>query len=176
VAVLVLSVAACGGGAGNTTTNSAAGGSSSVQWANGICTSFTTWKNSLESIKTDFKSQPSESQLRQAGRQVENATQTLARSLKQLGKPDTAQGATAKKNLDALATSLETGMDKLKDTLNTSASGDAGVLAQISTIAATLSAMGNHLELAGANLKNFAPSDDLRQAFHQAAACQPYVS
>ena len=176
MAVLVLSVAACGGGAGNTTTNSAAGGSSSVQWANGICTSFTTWKNSLESIKTDFKSQPSESQLRQAGRQVENATQTLARSLKQLGKPDTAQGATAKKNLDALATSLETGMDKLKDTLNTSASGDAGVLAQISTIAATLSAMGNHLELAGANLKNFAPSDDLRQAFHQAAACQPYVS
>jgi hypothetical protein len=60
VAVLVLSAAACGGGGGsNTTTSTAAGGTSAEQWANGVCSSFTAWQKSLESIKTGVTSQPS---------------------------------------------------------------------------------------------------------------------
>lgn len=174
---LVLSVAACGGGggAGPTTTTAAAGGSSAVQWANGVCSSFTTWKQSLESIKTDVKSRPSESQLRQAGRQVENATEKLARSLKQLGKPETAQGEAAKQQLDRLATALEDGMSQLEDTLKSNSSGGGSVLSQISAISATLATLANKLELAGGNLKQLAPSGELRQGFHQAAACRQYV-
>lgn len=176
VAVLVLSAAACGGGGGNTTTTTtSAGGTSAVQWANGICSSFTTWEKSLRSIQTSVTSQPSKSQLRQAGRQIERATETLARSLKQLGKPETAQGEAAKKNLDALATTLQNGMNQLKKTLNTAPSGAAGALSQISAITATLTNMANKLKLAGANLKNIAPSGELQQAFRQASACKQYV-
>jgi DNA repair exonuclease SbcCD ATPase subunit len=175
VAVLVLSAAACGGGGSNTTTSTAAGGTSAEQWANGVCSSFTTWTKSLESIKTGVASQPSKSQLQQAERQIESATETLAQSLKQLGRPETAQGEAAKKNLDALATTLQTGMDTLKQTLNSSSSGAAGTLAQISAITATLSTMANKLKLAGENLKNFAPSGELKQAFQQASACQKYI-
>jgi hypothetical protein len=174
VAVLVLLTAACGGGGERTTT--AAGGTSPAEWANGVCSSVTTWKQSLESIKDTVASQPSPSQLRRAGRKVERATETLARSLKELGTPETAQGEAAKKSLDTLATSLQNGMNKLEQTLGSSPSGVAGTLAQISALTATLSSMAHALELAGGNLKDLAPGDELEQAFHQASACKSLVN
>jgi len=175
VAALVLVAAACGGGKSNTTTSTAAGGTSAEQWANGVCSSFTTWTKSLESIKTSVSSQPSKSALQQAEKQIETATETLAHSLRSLGTPDTAQGQAAKKNLDTLATTLQSGMNQLKQTLNSNSSSAAGTLAQISAITATLSTMASKLKLAGGNLKNFAPSGELRQAFQQASACQKYI-
>ena len=173
VAVLVLSAAACGGGGSKTTTTTASG-TPTDQWAGGVCTSITTWKKSLETIKTNVAANPSESSIKKAGQQFEAATETLATSLKGLGKPDTAQGQAAQQNIDTLATTLEGGMNKIKQTLKSS-SGAAGVLSQITTITGTLSAMANNLKMAGNNLKNFAPSGELQQAFKNASACQPYV-
>jgi hypothetical protein len=175
LATLVLAAAACGGGGSDTTTSTAAGGTSSEQWATGVCSSFTTWKKSLESIKTDVTSNPSKSALQQAGHDIDSATETLAKSLKDLGKPETAQGQAAKKSLDTLAAQLQSGMDKINETLNSSSSGAAGALTQVSTISATLANMANSLKLAGGNLKNFAPDHELEQAFQQASACKQYV-
>ena len=172
---LVLSAVACGGGGSNTTTSTAAGGTSAEQWANGVCSSITTWEKSLRRIQSSVASQPSKSALKTAAQQVESATQTLAQSLKQLGKPETAQGEAAKKNLDALATALQTGMSQLKTALNNAPSGAAGTMAQISALTATLTTMASKLKLAGGNLKDFAPSGELEQAFRQASACQKYV-
>jgi hypothetical protein len=173
VVALVLSAAACGGGGGKTTTSTAAGGTSAAQWATGVCSSVTTWKKSLQSIQTNVASQPSKTALQNAGKQIETATETLAHSLKQLGKPDTAQGEAAKKNLDTLATTLQLGMTQIKNALNKPSSG--GTMAQIATISTTLSAMANNLKMAGSSLKNFAPSNELKQAFEQSSACKPYI-
>jgi hypothetical protein len=167
-AVLVLVVAACGGGGQTTTTE---GGTTAEAWANGVCSSFTTWKSSLEKVKTDFTSQPSPAQLQKAGQDIEHATQTLATSLKQLGTPETAQGQAAKQSLDMLATSLESGMNKINQELKSG----GGVLSQVMTIGTTLTMMANSLKLAGSNLKSLAPGADLQQAFQQASACQKYV-
>ena len=167
---LVLSVAACGGGGGKNTT-STAGGVSAEAWANGVCSSFTTWKSSLESAKKNFTSQPSESQLRKTGREIEQATQTLASSLKELGKPNTTQGQQAKQSLDQLATSLENGKNKIDQSLK---SGD-GLMLQVASIGTTLTTMANSFKLAGANLKSLAPGAELQQAFKQAGACKQYV-
>ena len=176
MAVLVLAASACGGGGSSSpTTTATTGGTSAEQWANGVCSSFTTWKKSLQSIQTSVTSQPSKAALQKAARQVESATETLAQSLKQLGKPETAQGEAAKKNLDTLATTLQTGMNQLRQTLDNAPSGAAGALSQISALTATLTTMANKLKLAGSNLKNFAPSGELQQAFHQAGACRQYV-
>jgi hypothetical protein len=174
VAVLALSAAACGGGS-NTTTSTAASGTSAEQWASGVCSSVTSWKNSLRSIQTSVASQPSKSSLQKAAQEVESATETLAQSLKQLGKPDTAQGEAAKQNLDALANTLQSGMTQLKSTLNNAPSGAAGTLSQISALTTTLTSMANKLKLAGVNLQNFAPSGELKQAFEQSSACKQYV-
>jgi exonuclease VII large subunit len=168
-AMLVLAVVACGGG--KSTTSTAAGGTTAEAWANGVCSSFTTWKSSLEKAKTDFTSQPSPAQLQKAGQDIEQATQTLAQSLKQLGTPETAQGQAAKQSLDTLATSLENGMNKINQELKSG----GGILSQVTTIGATLTTMANSLKLAGSNLKSLAPGADLEHAFQQASACQKYV-
>src|SRR3954465_14272110 len=147
------------------------GGASAEAWGSGVCSSLTTWKTSLESIKTDVTTQPSESQIRQAGRDFDSATKTLTQSLEQLGTPDTAQGQAAKQSLDTLVTTLDNGMNKIDDALSSSGS----VLSQISTISATLATMASDLKLAGANLDQPAPSGELRQAFRQAGACKQYV-
>ena len=173
VAVLALSVAACGSGGSNTTTT--AGSTSAEQWAGGVCSSVTTWKKSLQSIETSVTSQPSKSQLQHAAQEVESATETLAQSLKHLGTPDTAQGETAKQNLGALADTLQSGMTKLKTTLSKAPSGTAGTLSQISALTATLTSLAYKLKLSGTNLQSFAPDGELKQAFHQSSACQPYV-
>jgi hypothetical protein len=173
VAVLALSAAACGGG--SNTTTSTAGTTSAEQWASGVCSSVTTWKKSLRSIQAGVTSQPSKSALQTAAQQVESATETLAQSLKQLGKPDTAQGAAAKQNLDALANTLQSGMTQLKATLNNAPSGTAGTLSQISALTTTLTSLANKLKVAGVNLQNFAPDGELKHAFNQASACQQYV-
>jgi len=172
VVALALSAAACGGGS-NTTT--AAGGTSAEQWATGVCSSVTTWKKSLQSIRAGITSQPSKSQLQNAAGEVESATETLARSLKQLGKPETAQGEAAKQNLGALANTLQSGMTQLKTTLNNAPSGTAGTLSQISALTTTLTSMAYKLKLAGTNLQNLAPDGELQQAFHQSSACQQVV-
>ena len=174
VVALVLAVSACGGGGGGDTTTTTSSETSAADWATGVCSSFTTWKTSLESIKTNVASEPSKSALQKAGQQIESATTTLTTSLKQLGKPDTAQGQAAKQNIDTLATSLETDMNKVKDTLNSTSSGGASSLSAISSVSATLASMAQNLTLAAGNLKSFAPSGELKQAFHESSACQPY--
>lgn len=170
--MLVLAAAACGGGGGPSATTTE-GRTSSEAWANGVCSSFATWKKSLESIKNDVTSQPSKPQIRQAGRQIESATRTLVRSLKQLGTPDTAQGEAARKDLDTVVNTVDSGMNKLDQALKSSSS--AGLLSQLSTIGATLASMASSLQLAGGNLKQLAPDGELRQAFQQASACQPFL-
>jgi hypothetical protein len=166
---LVLSLAACGGGGKNTT--STAGETSAKAWATSVCSSFIAWRSSLEIAKTEFTSHPSESQLRKTGRDIERATQTLARSLKQLGTPETAQGQAAKQSLDTLATSLENGMNKIDQTLT---SGD-GLMLQVAAMGTTLTSMANSLQLAGSNLKSLAPGAELQQAFKQSSACKAYA-
>lgn len=173
---LVLTAAACGGGGKSetTTTAAAAGGSSTVQWAGGVCSALTTWKTSIQNIH--LTGHPKGSALEEAGNQVEEATQTLAQSLKKLGKPDTAQGQAAKEGVDSLATVLSNDVAKIKETLKPTPPTAAAALQQVSAVTATLATMAHNLTLAVGHLKQFDPSGELEKAFHQAPACSAYVS
>jgi hypothetical protein len=174
-ATLVLTAAACGGGDSGTTSTTASG-TSAEAWATGVCSSVTTWKTSLGNIKASVTgSVPTKSQLEKAGQDIVAATQTLTKSLKQLGKPETAQGQAAKQNVDTLATTLQNDLDKIQQALKSGSSGSGGTMAEITTLSTTLAAMANNLKIAGDNLKQFAPSGELQQAFQQADACKPYV-
>jgi ABC-type transporter Mla subunit MlaD len=176
---LVLAAAACGGGGKSDTTTTTAtaaagGGSSAVQWAGGVCSALTTWKTSIQGIH--LSAHPKGSALEEAGNQVEDATQTLAQSLKKLGKPETAQGQAAKEGVDSLATVLSNDVEKIKETLKPTPPTAAAALQQISAVTATLAAMAHNLTLAVGHLKQFDPSGELEKAFHQAPACSPYIS
>lgn len=171
-AALVLAATACGGGKGETSTTT--GASATVQWASDMCTAFTTWKNSLKSIH--LGAHPSSSDVQKAGDEVRDATETLTRSLKGLGKPDTATGEAAKKNLDTLQTVMSKDKEKIEETLKTKPPNAAAALAQVSTVTATLAAMVQNLTLAVGNLKKAEPTGELEKAFQQAPACAPYFA
>lgn len=167
---IVLAATACGGGGGASTTTA----SSAEQWAGGVCTAFVDWQTSLTHITSELKGGgvPSSSDLRQAGRQFDDATTTLTRSLKQLGKPDTAGGEAAKKNLDTLATELSDGKDKIEEALKSTSSA-AEALGAITTVSATVATMGHNVTATVDDMKQLDPKGELEQAFHQAAACSP---
>jgi hypothetical protein len=165
---IALTATACGGGgeAASTTTASA------EQWASGVCTAFVDWQT-LEKIHSDLKGgAPSTSDLRQAGRQLEDSTTTLTRSLKQLGKPDTAGGEAAKANLDTLATELSDGKDKIEESLKSTSSA-AEALGALSTVSATVATMGHNVTATVDHMKQLDPKGELEQAFHNADACSP---
>lgn len=173
---LVLAAAACGGGgkSATTATTAASGGSPAVQWADGVCSSFTTWKTSLQSIHLGVH--PSRSDVEQAGREVREATNTLTKSLKDLGRPDTAAGQAAKQNIDSLATVLSNDMDKIEQTLKPNPPTAAAALQQISVVSATLASMVHNLTLAFGHLKQADPNGELEKAFHHAKSCSAFVS
>jgi chromosome segregation ATPase len=175
VAALALTASACGGA--KTTSSTTTGTSATVQWANGVCSAFSTWKASLESIKSSFKNaQPTKSNLRRVERQVEQATTKLARSLKQLGTPNTAAGQQAKKTLQRLSTQFSKNVNKIQQALKATPSSAANALATLSTVSATLATMAQNLSLAAANLKQANVKGEVQQAFKQAPACKAFFA
>ena len=91
------------------------GGESSAeeQWADSVCTDVATWQDELQQaedeIRTALQSPGTETlgAIDTAIRQAAEATHELSDELKALEAPDTASGAEAKRQLDALATQLE---------------------------------------------------------------------
>lgn len=93
VAALVLAASACGGSSSSQTTTTSAA-TATAAWASAVCTSFSSWKASLQRAKASLASEPTQTQFQNAAHQAELATQGLQSSLQQLGKPPTAASAT----------------------------------------------------------------------------------
>jgi hypothetical protein len=180
VAALALTASACGGGGGSPTTTAASGAngtSSTVQWANGVCSALKSWNASIESVTTSVKSgQPSKSELKNAGRQISDATHELASSLKQLDTPDTQAGQAAKKSLDSLSTELSSSTDKIDSALSASSSKAGGSLATLSTVSGELAAMAQSISQGVNKLKQVDVKGELNQAFHQAKSCSSFFA
>lgn len=176
VAGLVLGASACGGGKKSTDTTT--GSSATEAWASGVCTAFTDWKTSLENIKSNLTggglSGLTEFQLRQSGRQAQDATKTLTKSLDDLGAPTTTGGEAAKSKLDALKTTLSDSMSTIEDTLRSNPSSLPEAVAAVAAVKAQLTTMATALTGTVGDLKQLDPSGDLEKAFHRAPSCSAY--
>jgi len=173
VAALALSASACGGGKKSETTAASA----NAIWAGNVCSVFTAWKTSLQNIKTNLTSGgiPSSSDLRQAGRQADDATKTLVRSLKNLDPPSSTDGETAKATLDTLETNLSNGMSTIEDAVPKNPSMSDLVTA-LPTIKAAFTTMAGDVKTAVNDLKKLDPGGEIEKAFHDAPACQVYFA
>src|SRR5689334_15923841 len=114
---LVLLASACGG-SGSSDTTTTTGASATVAWASGVCNSFGAWKASLQRAKASLAGNPSTSAFQNASHQASVATQALASSLQQLGKPPTSTSATVQQSIATLRTDLQNGKNKIDSTLN----------------------------------------------------------
>jgi methyl-accepting chemotaxis protein len=163
-AAVALAAAGCGSSSSDTT--------SASDWANGVCSAFSTWETSMKTLQTTVTSGGlSEDSLNTAASDAKDATQTLAKSLKKLGKPDTQAGQQAQDDMSQLSDELNASAKTIDDAMN-NASGAAGVLTAVSTISATLVTMGKDVSTAVTNLQKLDPKGELETAFKQASSCK----
>jgi ABC-type transporter Mla subunit MlaD len=143
-----------------------------VQWADGVCSAVTDWKNTVLDVGTSLKGKPlTSSSLSDAGDQIRDATTTLAQTVKGLGAPDTTAGAAAQKSIDKLAKQLDSGAKAIEDAI-AGASGVSGVLTATSTISSTLVTMGSEVSDTATELQQLDVKGELGKAFDEADSCK----
>jgi hypothetical protein len=174
VIALTLAVATAGLAAGCGSSSSDT--SSPDKWADSFCGAIVTWQNDLTSIGTSLKSgTPSKATLETAGQQAEDATQTLADSLKSLGKPDTQAGADAQAAVTQLQNDLTTDTEAIKKATS-GVSSLSGTLTAISSISATLATMATQVSSTATTLQQLDPKGELESAFSKSSNCKTLKS
>jgi exonuclease VII large subunit len=174
VVALGLAASACGGSSSSSQTTTTSTATATAAWASAVCTSFSSWKASLQRAKASLASEPTNTQFQNAAHQVEVATQGLQSSLKQLGKPPTSTSASAEQSLETLRTDLLDGKKQIQTTLNGSYSSGAELKSAVGSVRTTATSMLNSFSTTIDDLKSLDPGSELEKAFHQTTACDPY--
>jgi hypothetical protein len=180
LAVLILAVtviaAGCGGGSSSSSTDATGDtGSSSAatpaeDWANSVCQAFVDWNSSISAAGQGISQNPSEEGIRTAGDDIRTATDSLVDDLRGLGRPDTESGQEAKDDIDQLAASLDTSLQKINEAMD-SASGTTGAVNAATTIANTLVEMGQEVSTTFTKLEDIDAQGELEDAFTSADSC-----
>jgi hypothetical protein len=168
--VLVLAVLAAGCGSKSSQPMTTA------DWADGVCSSLTTWKSSITSSADSLKGgNLSQDSLQSAGDDVKSATDTLESDLKDLGKPDTQSGQEAQDSINQLSSDLTTDTDSIKTAVD-GVSGLSGVASAAATVSATLATMQSQITSTVNSLEQLDASGELKTAFQQSSSCQQLSS
>jgi hypothetical protein len=167
VAALSLAAAGCGGGDD--------GGDSASAWADDLCGSLTTWKDSIDSTANELRQSPSRDQLESATTDVKDATDTLIDDLKGLGAPNTDGGQEAKQTVDDLSTQVQDGVDAVQSSVD-EASGASGMLNAISVASSTLATLLQGIKTSLQELQGLQPGGELQSALQDSSSCQSLSS
>jgi len=167
IAALVLVVAGCGG-----SSDESSSASPTDEWASGFCTAITTWTDSIQSVSEQFTDPSSLSKdgLESAANDVKSSTSTLVDDLKALGAPDTASGQAAKDSVDELASTVESEAATIEDTVQ-GASGLTALPGAVSSILASLTAMGTALSSTYDTIANADAKGELQTALEDSPDC-----
>jgi hypothetical protein len=173
VTAAAASLAVLGAGCGSSGSSSAPSSASSTEtWANGVCSSISTWEASVTLSVESLKSDLSSSGLQTAVDEAKTATETLATSLEGLGAPQTASGQQAKDALDQLSTDVRQDISTIEGATD-GVSGASGLASAGATVASTLATMGTQVQTTLSELKGLdSASSELKDAFATAGACE----
>lgn len=166
VVALALVAAGCGGGDESSSTSPA------DEWAGGFCSALTTWTDSLKSVTEQFASPSSLTQdgLTDAANDVKSSTKSLVDDLRGLGPPDTDSGEAVKTSVDELSTTLENEVAKIEDAAQ-GVSGLTDLPGAITSITASLSAMGSAFASTLQAIESADVQGELRTALEDSPAC-----
>jgi hypothetical protein len=165
--LLVPAVAGCG------SDKKSSGSDAQASWADGLCSSVVTWRDSLKSAGAKVKEgQLSEATLASAASAISEATTKLGDDLRALGKPPTPVSKEARATATQLADDLNNNADHIK-TAVAGVSSATEALAAAPAIGVALSAMKDDVSSAADNLRNLEKEDSTwKQAFEGSGACQ----
>ena len=171
IALAALLVAGCGG------SSSSSSSPSPQDWADSLCSSITTWSNSVKTAGESLKSGSlSKGDLKNTTSEIKSATNTFADDLKGLGKPDTEGGDKAKSTLDTLSDQLTQDVDSIKKAADDASAGSGGIVKAISSVSATLTTAGNQVQTAFSSLQQLDTKGELEKAFENSASCKKLTS
>jgi hypothetical protein len=158
LATVALAAAACG-------SDKSSSDSSATDWADGVCSAFTTYTQSVTDAANSLKGNVSKDGIKAATDQIQTATDSFQSDVKGLGKPKTDAGDQAKTTLDTLSNQLNSDLDTVK-----SAEGQ-GFLQGLSTATAALAMAQTQLKTAFDQLKGLDARGELSDAFNSASSC-----
>ncbi len=166
VATAALIVAGCG-------SNSSSDVTPTDEWADGLCSSITTWTSSLSSIADSLKGGgvPTKESLSSAVDDAKGATSDFTSSLGDLGKPDTEAGQQAKDSVDQLSTQIDEDIATIEDAVD-GATGVSGIVNAVQVISATVSKAGSQVTDTLTSFQDLDAKGELESAFKDAPACQ----
>src|SRR4051794_11457094 len=167
VAVCALLAAGCG-----SSNDSSSDTTPTTEWADGLCSSITTWQTEITTIIDSLKGgNLSKDSLAAAADDADEATRNFTTSLKSLGRPDTEAGQQAQDSVNELTTQIDDDMQKIQDTVS-NASGVAGVLAAVPTITSTIQAAGNQVADTISGFQDLDAKGELESAFKGSDSCK----
>jgi hypothetical protein len=174
LALAVVLAAGCGGGGSSSSSSSP----SPKDWADGLCSSITTWSDSVRTAGESIKGgNLSKSSLTNATDDIKSATNEFADDLKALGKPNTDGGQEVKDAIDELSNQVTEDVGELQNAVDkASGSGTSGAAAAASGIATSLSTMSTHIAAAASKLQQADSKGELEQGFRDAPACKKLSS
>jgi hypothetical protein len=163
IAALALLAAGCGKSSKPETT---------ADWANGFCSSATTWKESVQSAISPLKNgNISKDSINTAYDDFKSATDTFVKDVKDLGKPNTQDGAQAKQDIDNLTTQISSSADEIKNDVS-NVSSISGALAAVPSVTTTLSSMKDAVSTTYNSLQMLDAGGQLSTAFQNSDACK----
>ncbi|MGH3077491.1 MAG: hypothetical protein ACRDPZ_04840 [Gaiellaceae bacterium] len=169
LAVFVISLALVAAGCGG---DDESAQSAADEWAEGLCTTITTWQDSVREVTDglDDLSSLSQERFEQARDDIEGATETFRDDLSSLGTPETESGEEARQAVDDFSSTLESESADIEETIDgISGIADLPVVAQ--DIAASLSSVYSALSTMLASIRTGDAQDELESAFDNADAC-----
>jgi methyl-accepting chemotaxis protein len=174
VAIVVLAMAGIAAGCGGDDESDA---DPTAAWASDFCTAVTTWKDELESIKSDFSSPSdlSEESIKSAAEEAKSATETLRDTLRDLGAPDTASGEEVRDAVDSVSNTVEDEAEKIQDAAE-GVSSITDLPAAISTITTSVSAILTAGSEARQTVEDADVDGELRTAFESSPECDDLSS
>lgn len=170
-ATLVAAVALLAAGCGSSESESS-DATATTEWAEGLCSSITTWKSSLTSIVDGLKGGDlSKDSLSGAVDEAKISTNEFTSSLDALGTPDTDAGQEAKDAVDALSSEIKADIQTIQDAVE-NASGVAGFLSAVQVVQETISKAVTQVSDTLASFQDIDAKGELEQAFKDAPSCQ----
>jgi methyl-accepting chemotaxis protein len=161
VAVLVVLAAGCGKSKPKTATD----------WANGVCSAVSTWKSSLADATSSLQGgNVTKDSLHKAADDAKDATSTLTKDLKSLGKPPTESGGQAQQTVQKLSNQIDEGVTTIQNTLS-SVTNISNALNAVSIVSSQITVLKNDITAAYDSLVKLNPGGELQQAFKQADNC-----
>lgn len=162
-------------GATTATTGKTANGtttSSPDAWASGVCSSVSTW---LDSVDKTVKGLTSASSLNAAADQaksgIQSATDTLKSSIDALGVPSTGDGQKAKKQIDSLTSQLESLSTSIQTLLSNPGSNPVQVAGTLAQVGSDVGKAVSDVQDTATSLKGLKPKGALKQAFQTEPSC-----